>query len=839
MPFPSRALLDILADPVIASDDGGAILYANPAAGRLLGCDADDLVGKPLTSLMPARFHSAHNAGFRRFMSTGESTIMGRPIRVPVVHGDGGEIEVELTLSALPDDRGKPLVLAILRDLRERIELERKLASHRNILAQYSAVAVLTEATSAAVAIPKILESTARTLEWDVGIYWAADPDSGRLGLSATWSSEDEGARQFLDGCRSYTFAPGEGLPGLVFSSGQPMWSRDVRSDGRYLRAPLASRHGLRSALLFPVTCSNRTWGVLEYLSSRTNEPDLELSQTMAALGFQLGQFLERLENEEELRRAEERLRLAVEAAGVGTWDYDPKTGAVRADSRYRRLFGLGAEVPLTTAMLMAGIHPDDKQRVTEAAQRSFDPASGGEYNVDYRTRGIEDGLERWLAVRGRTIFDEQGRASRFLGTGVDITQEQRALDRLRFLSEAGTILSSSLDYRRTLAEVAALAVPHLADWCLVEVGTEDGATELVAVAHVDPAKTELAREIRRRYPPQSNAASGTLQVLATGRAQFVPEVTDDMLVAAARDPEHLGMLREVGLRSAMLLPLKVRDRPVAVLGLFQAESGRRYTDEDLKYAEELARHAAVAIENARLYDQATRAIGIRDQFLSIASHELRTPLTSLMLQLSGLARLVNAGTIRTLPVEKLEGRIARMEQQATRLSTLVDELLNVSRISAGRLALVPETTDLVLIVRDVVERFTDEAENAGSALSIDAPASLAGTWDRNRVDQVITNLVSNAMKYARGKPIHLGVRQDRDWAYVTVQDQGPGISKADQPRIFDQFERAAPAAMAGLGLGLWIASRIVDAHGGRIDVVSEIGEGASFTVALPLTARV
>jgi signal transduction histidine kinase len=356
-----------------------------------------------------------------------------------------------------------------------------------------------------------------------------------------------------------------------------------------------------------------------------------------------------------------------------------------------------------------------------------------------------------------------------------------------------------------------------------------------VAVAHVDPAKVDLAKELRRRYPPERGSLSGVGRVVETGQPLLVADVTDDMLVQSARDAEHLRILREVGMRSAILLPLTIRDQTVGVLGLFQAESRRRYAADDLTFGDELAHKAAAAIENARLYDQARRAIGVRDQFLSIASHELRTPLTSLILQLSSVSRLVAGGTFAGTPAgEKLEKWIARMERQAARVTTLVDELLNVSRIATGRLALNPQSTDVVELVREVVERLAEEAQRARSPITLQAPDSVSCTCDRNRVDQVVTNLVVNAVKYASGKPIHVEVAAGDALVRVVVRDEGPGISEMDQARIFGQFERAAPPAATGFGLGLWIAKSIVEAHGGRIDVASRPGQGATFTVELP-----
>jgi PAS domain S-box-containing protein len=966
--FPS--ILDVLRDAVLATDDGGRIKYANAAAGRLLGWPAAELIGAPLTAIMPERLRSAHEIGFRRYMVVHQSRIIGRPIRVPARLRDGAEIEVELTLSEVPGPGQR--VIAVLRDLRERVELERKIAAQRKILAQYAAVSVLADATSAADAMPRILEATAKALEWDLGIYWAATPPTERLAVSATWSSGAEAANAFLARSRTMTFGPGDPLPGAALTSNEAVWSRDLRTDVRAQRRTLAAELGLRSALLFPVYCANRTWGVLEYVSSREEQLDEELRQTMKALGFQIGQFLERLKGEEELRRAwaqaeadrqnlrqlfedapaaiaivrgpemryelsnavnqelaggrqlvgktvrealpeleadgvvavirrvletgepfiareypltlpeapgraarpmfmngvcqplhgatgaiegvmvfsydvtdlvdsrdrlreaEERLRLAVEAADVGTWDYDPRSGVIRADPRYRRLFGLGADAELTLELLRAAIHPEDVERVTAARARALDPRTRGEYALEYRIRGIEDGVERWVAVRGRAIFDERDRPVRLVGTSVDITREKRAVDRQSFLTRVSTVLSSSLDYHATLHQMVNLVIPRFADMCFIELTTEEGRLARGAMAHVDDAKARVARELRRRYPPELGP-SPIARVLETGEPELLSVVTDEMTEAAAEDDEHLRMIRALEVRSMMLLPLHAREGTVAVLGLVLSESGRRYTEEDLAFAEEVASRAATAIENARLYERATKAVGVRDQFLSIASHELRTPLTALTLHLSALTRVVKGGLLKAIPVEKFASRVALMDKQASRLSALVDELLDVSRITSGRLELAREVMDLGPLVREVVARLAAEAAKARTSIEVAAPRPVVGSWDRSRVDQVVTNLVSNAIKYAPGAPISIEVDLRDASAVIAVRDHGPGIAEKDQKRIFRQFERAAPPARGGLGLGLWIANRIVEAHGGRIEVASQPGSGASFSAFLPL----
>src|SRR5215212_7729436 len=183
-----------------------------------------------------------------------------------------------------------------------------------------------------------------------------------------------------------------------------------------------------------------------------------------------------------------------------------------------------------------------------------------------------------------------------------DITERKRREEAQRFLVEVGATLSSSLDYRTTLANVARLAVPHLADWCAVDIVEEDGSLERLAVEHEDPQKVQLAHELNERYPPDPEAPQGVLRVVRSGQPEFYPDITDEMIVAAARDAEHLRLIREIGFVSLIFVPLVARGRTLGVITLVSAESGRRYGRADLELAEELARHAALAVDNARLY---------------------------------------------------------------------------------------------------------------------------------------------------------------------------------------------------------------------------------------------
>jgi signal transduction histidine kinase len=249
-----------------------------------------------------------------------------------------------------------------------------------------------------------------------------------------------------------------------------------------------------------------------------------------------------------------------------------------------------------------------------------------------------------------------------------------------------------------------------------------------------------------------------------------------------------------------------------------------------------LERERAVA-ELRRSQAELSDAVRARDAFLSIASHELKTPLTSMQLVLQTIARQVHGGKMTS--ARDVAARLPTLERQAQRLALLVGEMLDVSRISGGRLRLAREPVNLGEVVRDVVQRFDQEIQESGSMVTVDADGDVRGRWDPQRVDQVVTNLVSNALKYGTGKPIHVSVRQQTGGAVLEVSDRGIGIEPDQMWKVFERFERTDAALhYGGLGLGLWIAREIVAAHGGSIEVRSNPGAGSTFTVRLPVHDR-
>jgi signal transduction histidine kinase len=390
-------------------------------------------------------------------------------------------------------------------------------------------------------------------------------------------------------------------------------------------------------------------------------------------------------------------------------------------------------------------------------------------------------------------------------------------------------VLGSSLEADATLAGIARLVVPRLADFCAVHLRQPDGSIKLLALAGLDAGDRRDAGESTARHPVDPVAAHGVAAVLRSGKTQWERSVPDALLVERADGPAHLQELRAAGMLSYIAAPLCARGQVLGALTLVTtARSGRQYDASDVRTAEELAERVAAAQDNAALYKREQEAVRARDDFLSIASHELRTPLTPLRLQVQILRRmLTNGGLAR----DKLAGSLDTLERQTERLGRLVSDLLDVSRITAGKLTLHRERLDLADLAREVVERYAGASRSPIRLRTESAP----GHWDRARLEQVATNLLANAIKYGQGKPIDVSVVLKGGIALLAVRDRGIGIAAADVERIFGRFERAASASSyGGLGLGLYIAQQIAAAHGGRISVESAPGQGATFTVALP-----
>lgn len=412
--------------------------------------------------------------------------------------------------------------------------------------------------------------------------------------------------------------------------------------------------------------------------------------------------------------------------------------------------------------------------------------------------------------------------------------QAEAAERRSAFLAEASAVLASSLDYEPTLASVASLAVPHIADWCVIDMIEPDGQVRRVAAAHVDPAKMTLARELQQRYPPHHDNPRGVMQVLRSGEPELYPELPDEMLEQSTQDAEHVRLLRELGLKSVIVVPLSARGRIIGAITLIYGESGRTYGADDLSLAEDLARRAALAVDNARLYQESEIINRAKDEFLATLSHELRTPLTAVL----GWAHLLRSGRIdRESSTQALE----TIERNARAQAQLIDDLLDVSRIITGKLRLEVREVDVPPVIQSAIEAVRPAAEAKGIRLQTMLDLSAGPiSGDPDRLQQIIWNLISNAIKFTpRDGRVEVRLERVESHVEIAVHDTGAGIKPEFLPHVFDRFRQAdstTTRTQGGLGLGLAIVRHLVELHGGTVHADSRgEGQGATFVIKLPL----
>jgi signal transduction histidine kinase len=402
-------------------------------------------------------------------------------------------------------------------------------------------------------------------------------------------------------------------------------------------------------------------------------------------------------------------------------------------------------------------------------------------------------------------------------------------------LAEASRLLDASLDYEATLQEVARVAVRTLADWCIVHLLEPDGSIRWLALAHGDPAKEAVARQLHERYP----ASEGVARVLRTGVSEmYAGQGAESELqrAARARDADHLRMLRELNSRSVMIVPLVARGRMLGAVSLISTAPGRIYDSTDLAIAEELARRCGQAVENARLHQEAQSAVKARDRFVSIASHELRTPIA----RVKGYAEmLLAARSDGDLTDEMLDRSLRRIDHASDRLAGLVRDLLDLSRITAGKLPMRLRPVLMRDLVDEVVARYRDHlsTDSSSGKLLLDIPGPpVTVSADPDRIEQVLTNLLDNAVKYSPDGPeLRVRVQPKARGVLLEVTDRGIGLPPTAAERIFEPFRRADNAEqrqISGMGLGLYICRNIVEQHHGRIWARSK-GEGRGTTMCV------
>jgi PAS domain S-box-containing protein len=413
-----------------------------------------------------------------------------------------------------------------------------------------------------------------------------------------------------------------------------------------------------------------------------------------------------------------------------------------------------------------------------------------------------------------------------------DVTEERRQEARDRFLATATAELAASIDYEETLARVARLALPFLGDWSMTVVVDPDGAPRRVAVETSSPAHAEIAREMLQRYPIDLEADHGAGRVIRTGEPELLPDVADDTWEGGTTARTRSEMLRRLGLRSFIAVPLRARGRIIGALDFGVIDSERRFGPADLALALELAGRCALAIDNARLHREARDALAAREHMLAVVSHDLRNPIGAIQMAASIIPRIA-ADEARRDRAEQVSTTIARA---CDRMNRMVGDLVDIASIDAGLLSVERASLSVDALVAESVEAARPAADAAGVELTWHPPDErMHAIGDHDRLQQVLGNLLSNAIQVTpRGGRVWVRHRRRGDGALLSVSDTGPGIPREQQARIFAAYERGAGVGYRGTGLGLSIAKGIVEAHGGRLWVVSRAGRGATFRLVVP-----
>lgn len=551
---------------------------------------------------------------------------------------------------------------------------------------------------------------------------------------------------------------------------------------------------------------------------------------------------------EQALRRNQAELAEAQHLARVGSWEWEIESDVVHGSDELRLIFDLEPGRALSYADFFERVHPDDRISANGLVEAAIE--QGTTYEGDYRVvRG--DGSVRVIHSRGSILCDADGKPQRMRGTVQDITEQreaeerarelirqqaarevaQAAAARFRFLAEASQILSSSLAIEETLRSVTRLTIPDIADWCSLDLVGDDGELRRVEVAHLDPDKVKLAHDIHRRFPPDGAANPAAAAALQRGEPLLIEDFSEAILRASARDPEHRELLRMLGFRSAMCVPLVARERLVGLITLATAESGRRFGPDDLSLVRSLADRAALAIDNARLFERAQAAADAREDAVATVAHDLRSPLGAMSVNVSLLHDdLSDADRTRAL---------GRMKRGIEGMQRLINDLLDVTRLEAGAVAVRCRSCDAEVLIGDACDIEHPAAVARSVRLEVQVEPGLHVHADPDRIAQVIANLVNNAVRYSpEGASVQIAARGAGTDALVSVADEGPGVPKESRDRIFQRFWQSESRQRGAAGLGLAIARAIVELHGGRI-WVEEGGEcGARFCFTLPRSAR-
>ncbi|MBP9757687.1 MAG: GAF domain-containing protein, partial [Candidatus Pacebacteria bacterium] len=436
------------------------------------------------------------------------------------------------------------------------------------------------------------------------------------------------------------------------------------------------------------------------------------------------------------------------------------------------------------------------------------------------------DGKHKWLSVSAKRILDASGALEYVISSMRDISIRKSRENKLEFMVESAKILSLNLDFDQRLVEKAKLAVPNLADWCSMSV-LEDGVVRHVAVINIDPENAKTLHEFDKKY-----SQDAMLNTIRNQTPIFIPLMTEEILQTMSDSGERMEDIRNLGIRSFMIIPIISRGEGVGAMTLAYTDSGRTYDETDLEFFQEFCFHLAVVFDNARLFHEIETRDKSKEIFLAALSHELRNPLAPIKSSLELLK-------LRNTPTD-IKEELDIVEHQFDHMARLLNDLLDVTRFTQDRISLSAKPIDLRRLIERSVRATDGVIRSADITLHLAYPSvPLSVVADETRLEQAVSNLLSNAVKFTpAGGSIWVDIERDGVDVLIRVRDNGAGIDAADLPRIFDMYYQGANKSTinSGLGIGLLLVQRIINMHGGSVEAQSEgKGAGSEFIIRLPL----
>ena len=796
-----EAVLSIPAHIVIIISFEGKILKTNIPRGLILGWNTEEVIGKSLKSFVIEDDHELINKNMKSLVS-GE--IVSTALRTRCVHGDGGLRLISWTaitkdgfIYAIGSDETKGFETEniLLQQTTSQIEFQTRFTT---FFEQSTLAMEIYSLEGFPLAVNKAWEDLFQiSRDQLTGYNILKDP---LVKNSIIWEYVERAYKGESVEVPSFWFDPG-----TLNKPGRPRWLE---------------------AWISPVKDdNNRIREIAMILKDVTEKIETQKELVKS--------ILERKVTEEKFKIISDRLSMAVKAGNIGIWEWVPETNHVFWDETTENIYGYApGTFPRTKDALNERLHPEESNLLWDAIRNSIQDKRS--YNIDHRILRT-DGTQRWVQESGMALYDDCGRPYHMMGTVIDITDRVEAEADQKFLSQASELLNVSFDYKEILKKLSDLAINYFCDGVVIDKRISGGQIKRLMVVHPDDeyVKKIMAIDSMHSFRHEDNPI---LDTLVSGTSMYYEN--SDVFLEKCRQrqsKEYYQDIKALNLKSSIRVRLNGRESILGMITFFTVKkSQKKLGKRHIWLAEELSYRASMAFDNALIHQRSQEAIRSRDEFLSIASHELKTPMQSLTLLNQMRKRNLDKNIIGAFTHEKISKMIEADLKHLMRINRLIDDMLDISSLRAGKLTFLKEKIEFCSFVKDVIERFRPQVEAVGSYMRVVYSAPVNCHIDIYRIEQVIVNLLTNAVKYGAGSPIKIEICRDLDKVQLHVQDQGPGIKEQDTERIFERFERAISSnEVSGLGLGLYISRQIMEQNHGSLFVRSTINKGSTFIMEL------